>query len=409
MPRVGSLGSAATLMGSTCTLTSPRAGSAPPIYRPQPTNPIGTAVQPKTNIPITQHAHIAGRASALIRAKGTAASLKISGAPPIYRPQPANVQARTAVQRKTGMPMPPPVYRPNHGLPVFPGSVPPKALSSIQRQIAGQRVARSTSFSLPQNSSVIQGLIVLDQDMDVSRLMVAYDIYNKWLKKNKPERITTMRLADLSALKEGEKLYLVAHGSPDTHGDRTAKELAELLREKGLPTGNVIKLISCNTGDGDGESFAAKLGNLLDRKNTVIGIRGFQTTEGDGHVRSATDLLPEHMEQYNKMMEELALDPEFQQIEVLVGRLKTFLAITKDEQKVQEWVLKVAKKVNELGEKANKKIEEVFGQYITTRSKQESEYIHPALIESQMARPMGPSGFPISDFNTHYPNLEFSF
>jgi hypothetical protein len=316
---------------------------------------------------------------------------------------------RTAVQPKASVPAAPPVYRPNNGLPVFPGPVVPKALNSIQRQIAGPRVARGAGFSPPRNSSVIQRLIVLDQDMDVSRLMVAYDIYSKWLKKGKEERITTMRLADLSALKKDEKLYLVAHGSTDTHGDRTAENLARLLQKKGLPSGNVIKLISCNTGDGDGKSFAAKLGNVLERKNTVIGIRGSQTTEGDGHVRSAVDLPEEHMKQYNKMMEELAQDPKFQQIEKLVETLKNDLAIAKDEQKVHEAVLEAAKSVNELGEDANKKIEEVFGKYVATRSKQDSEYIHPALTETQVARPMGPSGFPMSSFNPEYSNLEFSF
>lgn len=381
----------------------PKAGGAPPVYRPQ------QAVQPKTNIPITARANIAGMAPASIRLKGTPASPKVSGAPPVYRPQPANMGARTAVQPKSGRPAAPPVYRPNNGLPVFPGAIAPKALNSIQRQVAGQGAAKSARVAPPRNGSVIQGLIVLDQDVDVSRVMVAYDIYSKWLKKGKEERITTMQLADLSGLKKDEKLYLVAHGSTDTHGDRTAENLARLLQEKGLPSGNVIKLISCNTGDGDGKSFAAKLGNVLERKNTVIGFRGFQTTEGDGHVRSAIDMPQEHMEQYNKMMEDLALDPGFQQIEVLVGKLKRYLAVATDEQKVHETVLNVAKKVNALGEEANKKIDAVFGKYIATRSKQDSEYIHAALTETQVERPMGPSGFPMSSFNPDYPNLEFSF
>lgn len=301
----------------------------------------------------------------------------------------------------------PAVYRPNNALPVFPGPVTPGALNSIQRQIPGRMVARSASSSRPRSSSVIQGLIVLDQDVDVSRLMAAVDIYNKWAKKGKPERITSMKLADLSALKQGEKLYLVAHGgmtndeSERTHGDRTAKQLAELLLDKGLPSGNVVKLISCNSGDGDGKSFAANLGNLLDRKNSVVGIRGLETTE-NGHTRASSELPKEAMDEYYKIQEE---DQGFVKAEELVAKFKIYLTKEMDEVKVQNMALKVAALVNKLGEETAKKLDEFFKKYVTVSSKSEAEYIHHAVN----GRPMGPSAFPASAFNPDYPGLEFSF
>src|SRR5262249_48777541 len=153
----------------------------------------------------------------------------------------------------------------------------------------------------PLFPSVIQGLIVVDDDLDAGRLMAAAEIYNKWNKKEQPQRITTTRRMDLSRLEPGEKLYLVAQGSPTHHGGRTPWQLAELLKSKGLPIQNVIKLISCNTGTGDGNSFAAQLGNLLGRKNTVIGIRGLESSE-HGHTRATTQLPEQVMKEYFKLL-----------------------------------------------------------------------------------------------------------
>ncbi|HEY6348391.1 MAG TPA: hypothetical protein VI636_03175 [Candidatus Angelobacter sp.] len=230
--------------------------------------------------------------------------------------------------------------------------------------------------------------------------MAAVDIYRKHERKGNPERITSMRLADLSALGPGEKLYMVAHGDGTTHGDRTAEELAEWLQLKELPKGNVVKLISCHSGDGDGKSFAARLGNLLDRKNSVIGIRGLETTE-HGHTRASTQLPEEVMKEYDAMLK----DDSFVKAEKVVGQLKNYLAVATDQDKVQEQVLKVAAYVTKLCAGMTEKIDAFFKQHVTTLSKDEAEYIHPALN----GKPMGPSGFPASDFNPDYPGLEFSF
>jgi hypothetical protein len=402
-PPVYRLGSPLTSNQPTVALSYKIPG-APPVYQPrQWSGHARPAVQKKTNTPPTTSASFSPKMAA----------------PPVYRPnnslpifpRAGSQKSLSSIQRQTPVQVSqraqevtrlaaPPVYRPNNSLPIFPRVGSQESLRSIQRQIPGLKGFPPRSFS--QSHSVIQGLIVVDNDLDTSRLMAAVEIYNKWKKKGKPERITTMRHADLSGLKSGEKLYLVAHGSETTHADRTAEELAELLLDKGLPAGNVVKLISCNTGDGDGKSFAAHLGNLLDRKNTIVGIRGLETSE-HGHTRASSNLPEKAMEEYYEI---LGNDKSFQLAEEIAQKAKIVLSKC-DEGEVQQTILEAAEQISKLGETLTKKLDVFFSKWVTTLGKKESEYIHPA--EIKLARPTGPSGFSSDSFNPDYPGLEFSF
>lgn len=266
---------------------------------------------------------------------------------------------------------PPAVYRPNNNLPIFSRPDPQKFKSSIQRQTAAPKIPAARYSSL---RSVVQPLIVVDDDLDPGRLMAAAQIYQKWNSKMRPERITTTRHMNLSGLKPGEKLYLVAHGSETHHGGRTYSELATLLDARKLPMGNVVKLISCNTGTGDATSFAARLGNQLGRTNRIVGIRGLESSE-KGHTRATIPPPQSAMEEYFKLLGD---DKNIQIANEIVQKLKVFLA-TCDEIDVQPAILEAAQQLTKLDEEMkNKELDEFFRLHGKTLNKEESEYIHKA-------------------------------
>jgi hypothetical protein len=231
---------------------------------------------------------------------------------------------------------------------------------------------RIAAGHFPSSRSVVQRLIVVDDDLDVSRLMAAAQIYDKWNNKMRPQRITTTRHMDLSTLEPGEKLYLVAHGSKTDHGGRAASHLASLLIDKKLRFGNVVKLISCETGTGDGASFAANLGNLLGRTNTIIGIRGLESSE-KGHTRATIPPPESAMEEYFKLLGE---DKTVQIAEEIVRKLKEFLSSC-DETEVHSAILEAAQTLTKLDEEMkNTELEEFFERHGKILDKKESEYIH---------------------------------
>ena len=268
--------------------------------------------------------------------------------------------------------------KPRHGQPMAADHRAPHVRAAVQMKPASApAMVRPSAAGRRVAHPVIQRLIVVDDDLDTSRLMAAVDIYNKWKKKGRPERISTIHNADLAKLRPGEKLYLVAHGDPETHGDRSATELAALLESLGLRRGPVVKLISCNTGDGESKSYAARLAGKLGYRNKVIGVRGPETS-AHGHTRG-NQISAAGMKKYEAL---LAGDKTFEETEKLVKAAKQKLKTCKPEEE-EAILLKTAQEIDAIAGPLMKKLEELFKEHVTISSKQESEYVHLPLRDTR--------------------------
>ena len=91
---------------------------------------------------------------------------------------------------------------------------------------------------------------------------------------------------ELAGLGNGDKLYIVGHGSSTSLGDCWPDELALNLIRGGLQSGVIVSLVSCNTGITN-NSYAHRLRReLFDRDVDcqVVGRKGIATVSKSGSV-----------------------------------------------------------------------------------------------------------------------------
>jgi len=241
----------------------------------------------------------------------------------------------------------------------------------IAYSLAPKRGQKSP-LSPPSGAHALQRLIVVDDDMDTSRLMAAVRIYYKHQDK---ERITTIHKAKDVTLAEGEKIYMVAHGAGDDHGGRSAKDLAAILKTWGLhPGSSVIKLISCFSGkDAPEWSYANALALELDFMYKVIGIKGLEATDEQGHTRATEQLVDD--ETFEKAyFGTLGDDKSFEKAEAVAKAVKEKIATCKLGEEVPLMV-EAYEEVNTLCQGLFKKLEGALKGMTRDKEKRESEDI----------------------------------
>lgn len=230
------------------------------------------------------------------------------------------------------------------------------------------------------SADVTQRLVVVDDDMDTSRLTSAVAIYKK---RQGTERITTIHKAKHVQLNKGEKVYMVAHGDGEKHGGRSAKELAAILQEWGLhPGSSVIKLISCFSGkDAPDWSYANELALQLDFKYKTVGIKGLESTDDKGHTRATEQLVSDDIFG-SAYFGALGNDESFQQAEKLVAAVKPKV-FSCDLGEEAPLMLEVYQRIVELCQHLDAKIEKALDGMIRDKSKEESEDVMTPLPQDE--------------------------
>ncbi len=228
---------------------------------------------------------------------------------------------------------------------------------------------KQSSRLRPSGPDVLQRLIVVDDDLDTSRLMAAVRIYYK----HSNELITTIHKAKDVKLSKDEKIYMVAHGAGKDHGGRSAKDLAAILKTWGLHSGSsVIKLISCFSGkDAPEWSYANELALQLDFMYKVVGIKGLESTDEKGHTR-ATEQLVDDKTFEKAYFETLEDDDSFQKAEKVTQEVKSKIKTCKLGEEAALMV-EAYKEVNVLCQGVFKKLEGALKGMIKDKGKSESE------------------------------------
>ncbi len=110
------------------------------------------------------------------------------------------------------------------------------------------------------------------------------------LRRYKDEKVLFYHLADLKHISEGENIHLVDHGYGSTgkFGNKEALILASELIQHGLPPHvGAIKLLSCNSGKGGDQSYAAilaiQLAEIRQKATKVVAYSGDVVTSSTGH------------------------------------------------------------------------------------------------------------------------------
>ncbi len=97
----------------------------------------------------------------------------------------------------------------------------------------------------------------------------------------------------IAGLGDGDKVYIVGHGSPTTLGGETPNGIAFALKRAGLRSGVIVSLVSCNTGTTD-NSFAhllkTELASTFEVDCQVVGRKGLATVSKSGSVFTKTNL-----------------------------------------------------------------------------------------------------------------------
>ena len=231
-------------------------------------------------------------------------------------------------------------------------------------------------ISNASQNATIQRLIVVDNDMDSSRLIAAVSI----LKKHERERITTIAKASSLEINQNEKIYLVAHGTEISHGDRSAEDLARIILGWRLHPGeNTVKLISCFTGkDAPEWSYSNELALQLGFKYKVVGIKGLEGTDDRGHTR-ATKILSEK-EKFDAVYDGiLEGDTSFQEAETIAKEAKNAIDGCRigEENKI---MLDAYAKISSLCKNVLDKLDVALKGMIEEKSKKDSEDIMSPLV-----------------------------
>jgi len=97
----------------------------------------------------------------------------------------------------------------------------------------------------------------------------------------------------IAGLGNGDKVYIVGHGSQTSLGGDTPNGVAMCLKRAGLKSGVIVSLVSCNTGT-TSNSFAhrlrAELKDTFGLECQVVGRKGAATVAKSGTVFTKTNL-----------------------------------------------------------------------------------------------------------------------
>lgn len=145
-----------------------------------------------------------------------------------------------------------------------------------------QRKVKQTIQMKSASNDVVQRLIVIPQSQLDPGMII-----NVWqmLRNGIDSRVTLFNLLQLNDDRMAEPLHMMGHGYGATgnYANMAAADLAAALIKAGLkPNMTVIKLLSCNSGVGDGGSYAAELATQLNHVVDVQGHRGLGVTMDTG-------------------------------------------------------------------------------------------------------------------------------
>lgn len=236
--------------------------TAPPVYRPQPATPIA---QPKAYVPIPRRNGINDYRYPLSNPKAAAPLLSKSRpgtgtAPAVYRPTPIVCQ--------------------------------PKQTATIQPAIAGSNHLASAGFA-PRSSSTIQPLIVYigDPAGSISRAYKTEVIKKVFGNDHQIRALLTLKKGELKTIydqkysgiggffsglfgKTKDVLIVNGHGSQHTFQGMTAKNLYDLLVDKGLTNVEYsrVVLVACKVGQGTYANFARDFRTAINGSEATTGI-----------------------------------------------------------------------------------------------------------------------------------------
>ncbi len=161
-------------------------------------------------------------------------------------------------------------------------SVQRKANASVPTPVSPHRPAKPGTM---RSSGVIQRMICIPEE-SLDDFDLWHQVHNM-LKRHPNEDVRILEDAK-ETVKPGDRLAIVAHGNAKKIGQYyDVNTLAYRLGKLNLPNDlKRIELISCQSGYGDEQSYAAALSKLLKFKHEIKGYRGMSYTTPEGRNRA---------------------------------------------------------------------------------------------------------------------------